>query len=313
MKPAAFDYIAPREVEHVLALLAQYGDDAKLLAGGQSLGPMLNLRIVTPAVIIDINRVAELHHYDTRSGLILGSGVRQSTLEDDAQLAITQPLVAAVIPHIAHRPIRNRGTVGGSLAHADPAAEWGALVLALDGELLIAHHTRAVRRVHATEFFTGMLTTSLRADELLLQVRLPPWPQTMGHGFAEVARRHGDFALVAVACRLAVDAAGRCTAVRLALNGADDRPMRALRAESMLDGEVPQTPLFEAAAAIAAQDSQPLSDLHASAVYRRRLLRIVVLEVLQQALSRALSQTLSQQPQAMEDCKHERSAKSSAD
>ena len=287
MKPAPFRYVAPRELDEVLSLLAESGDDAKVLAGGQTLGPMLNLRVLAPSLLIDVNGVPELARRDATRGLTLGALTRQSELEDDASLRERQPLVAAAVPLIAHRPIRNRGTVGGSLAHADPAAEWGALALALDAELLIARQGAPVRVVAATEFFTGMLETAVGADELLVAVRLPPWPRGSGASFRELSPRHGDFALAGIACRLAVDGAGRCRETRLALIGVGDRPVRIAEAEAMMAGETPDDALFEEVAEAAAQAVEPLSDLHASGAFRRTLARVLVRDALREALAGA--------------------------
>jgi len=285
MKPAPFDYAAPREVEEVLALLAQYGDDAKILAGGQSLGPMLNLRVVRPAVLVDINAVAALARLDAGGAWTLGALVRQCELEDHPRLGAAQPLLAAAIPHIAHRPIRNRGTVGGSLAHADPAAEWGALALALDARLEIARAGHAPRTLRAQDFFRGMLETDVAADELLASVRLPAWPPGTGFGFREFARRRGDFALAGVACRVSLDARGCCRDTRIALFGVGDRPLRGADAETALDAQLPGPVAFDAAARAAAAQIEPLDDLHASAAYRRRLVGILVREALDDALA----------------------------
>lgn len=267
-------------------MLAKHGDDAKILAGGQTLGPMLNLRMATPSIIIDINRVAGLDHRRAGDGLVLGTLTRQSVLEDDTELASRQPLVAATIPFIAHRPIRNRGTIGGSLVHADPAAEWGALALALDAELVVAHHRRRSRAIPAADFFTGMLETATGADELLEEVRLPRWPVGCGWSFREFARRRGDFAIVGVACRIGVDHTGHCVDTRLALIGVGDRPLRAMAAEATLAGQEPGAELFDAAAHEAAAEVQPHSDLHASDGYRRRLVRVLVREALIEAAAR---------------------------
>ena len=287
MKPAPFRYVAPRELDEVLALLAESGDDAKILAGGQTLGPMLNLRMLAPSVLIDVNGVLELARRDVTRGMTLGALTRQSELEDDASLRERQPLVAAAIPLIAHRPIRNRATVGGSLVHADPAAEWGALALALDAELLIARQGAPIRVVAATEFFTGMLETAVGADELLVAIRLPPWPPGSGASFRELSPRHGDFALAGVACRLAVDDGGRCKDTRLALIGVGDRPVRIVSAEAVMAGETPDDALFEEVAEAAAQAIEPLSDLHASGAYRRALAKVLVRDALEEALTGA--------------------------
>lgn len=287
MKPAAFDFTAARSPEQALAVLTQYGDEAKVIAGGQTLGPMLNMRLLMPQVLLDVNGIESLA--GTRrsdAGLAVGALTRHADLEDDPGLASDQPLVAAAIPHIAHRAIRNRGTVGGSLVHADPAAEWGALVHALDAELVIAA-AGGTRSVAPEEFFVGILTTAVEPEELLVEVRLPAWPDGAGWSFLEFSRRHGDFALAGVACRLQLDAENRCTAARLGLIGVGDTPLRARDAEAVLVGERVSPELFRATAEAAARGIEPMTDLHASADYRRQLTRVLVADALAQAADRA--------------------------
>ncbi len=287
MKPAPFDYVAPESLDEALAVLSQYGDEAKVIAGGQTLGPMLNMRVVTPTLLVDINRIEALQaQRRSDAGLALGALTRQGSLEDDGDLHRHQPLVAVAIPHIAHRAVRNRGTIGGSLSHADPAAEWGALVQALDATLVIARQGAAPRALPASEFFQGLLTTALQPEELLLEVRLPAWPEGAGWSFREFSRRHGDFALAGVACRLAVDGASRCADAALGLIGVDDRPLRATSAEAVLRGEPAGEALFREAAARAAAETEPMNDLHASADYRRHLVEVLVFDALMEAQGR---------------------------
>lgn len=288
MKPAPFAYFDPHSLEEVLDLLQQYGYEAKLLAGGQSLGPLLNMRLAVPQVVIDLNRVAALDYQREQDGwLVLGALTRQSRLEDDPTLQVRQPLVAEAIPLIGHRAIRNRGTVGGSLAHADPAAEWPALAVALEAELVAHRAGQAPRVVQAEDFFRDSLTTALKPDEVLIEVRLPPWPSRTGWAFVEFSRRHGDFALVGVAARLGLDEAGRCTDARLALIGVGPTPVRARQAEALLRGEPPDEALFAAAAQQAGQEIDPHGDIHASADYRRRLITVLVSRALAKAAARA--------------------------
>lgn len=287
MKPAAFDYFAPRTLKQALELLAEYGDDAKVIAGGQTLGPMLNMRVLTPTVLVDINNVAELgERGQDETGLELGALTRQGILEDDPHLATTQPLVAAAIPFIAHRAIRNRGTVGGSLSHADPAAEWGGLVHALGAEFTIAGPAAQRRSIGPEQFFEGLLTTALAPEELLVSVRLPPWPRGAGWSFREFSRRHGDFAMAGVACRVLLDGAGRCQEAGLGLIGVSDRPLRAAEAEAVLRGAQPDDDLFREAAACAARECDPMDDLHASAAFRRHLVEVLVKDALVEAAER---------------------------
>ena len=276
MKPAPFDYYDPDSVEEVLDLLQQYGDDAKILAGGQSLGPLLNMRLSTPQIIVDLNHVANLEYYKSDdTGLRVGAMTRQSTLEDDANLRTTQPILAASIPYIGHRSIRNRGTVGGSVAHADPAAEWPAIMLALDGTILI-RNTTGTRTVDASDFYISALTTDLKPDEILVEIQLPNWVKTSGWSFIEFSRRHGDFAILGVA-----------TYLTIAIIGGGPIPIRTSKAESMLIGETINDELLKDVAEQASKELDPDSDMHASADYRRHLASVLVSSALQKAADRA--------------------------
>ena len=287
MKPAPFAYCDPQTVDEVLDLLKHYGDEAKVLAGGQSLGPLLNMRMATPHVIIDLNRVAALDYQHDQAGwLHIGALTRQSRLEDDASLPLRQPLVAEAIPLIGHRAIRNRGTVGGSLVHADPAAEWPALVAALGGEMVVRRADEALRVVPADDFFLTYLTTVLQPDELLVEVRLPPWPAGAGWAFVEFTRRHGDFALVGVAIRLGLDDTGVCTDARVALIGVGGTPVRARQTEALLYGERVDEKLFDAAAEKVSTEIEPEGDLHASATFRSHLATVLVQRGLRRAAQR---------------------------
>jgi len=288
MKPAPFEYFDPDNEEEVLDLLTQYGDDAKLMAGGQSLGPLLNMRLSAPQVIIDLNRVAGLDYQREEDGwLVLGALTRQSTLEDDAILRERQPLIAESVPYVGHRAIRNRGTVGGSLVHADPAAEWPALVTALEAELIVHRAGEGTRILSPDDFFLSSLTTTLEPADVLVEVRVPPWPLGAGWAFVEFSRRHGDFALVGVATRLGLDEAGRCTDARLSLIGAGPISIRARQAEAFLQGEIANDELFEAAAQKAGTEVDPEGDIHASSDFRRHLTTVLVSRALAQAAKRA--------------------------
>jgi len=288
MKPASFEYYDPETIEEALALLARFGDGAKILAGGQTLGPLMNMRLAAPGVLIDINRVGALDYRRGDGGaLALGALTRESALEDDGALAKMQPLVAETIPFIAHRAIRNRGTVGGSLAHADPAAEWPALATLLEAELVVRSEARPARVVAPEAFFISHLTTALAPDEMLCEIRLPAWPAGAGHAMIEFSRRHGDFALAGAMARLMRDAKGRLSEPRLVLFGIGGRAMRAREAEAMLAGERPAKALFAEAAATAAGATDPYDDLHASASFRRHLAEVLSARVLALALKRA--------------------------
>ncbi|MFA7438069.1 xanthine dehydrogenase family protein subunit M [Castellaniella sp.] len=288
MKPAAFEYFRPDTVDEVLELLERHEMDAKIIAGGQTLGPLLNMRLAVPGVLVDINHVAELGYRRTQpdGGLAIGALTRQSTLEDDTSLKASQPLVHEAIPHIAHRAIRNRGTVAGSLSHADPAAEWTGLVTALDADLVLKGPRSAERVLKPADFFQGILTTAIEPVELLAEIRLPAWPDGAGWSFMEVNRRHGDFALAGVLVRLGVDAAGRMQDPRMALIGMSDRPVRALEAEQVLRGAQPEDACFSEAVDVMCRHLDPMDDLHASAGYRLQAASTLMRRALNQARSR---------------------------
>jgi len=288
MKPPLFEYHDPATLDEALALLKAHGDEAKVLAGGQSLGPMLNMRLIYPSVLVDINRIEELSgHQSSEEGMRIGALTRQSNLEDDRELSVRQPLIAAALPFIAHRAIRNRGTIGGSLSHADPAAEWGALALALDAELIVRRADAAPRTIAAADFHAGLLATALAPDELLTEIRVPSWTQGRGWSFKEFNRRHGDFAIAGVAAWLDLDENQICRAAAIALIGVGDKPVRARKAEALLAGAAANAELFAAVAGAASQEIEPFDDPHASAVYRRHLTAVLVQDALDQAKLRA--------------------------
>src|SRR5262245_47888744 len=275
MKPPRFDYVAPQKLDEVLAVLAQHGDRARVLAGGQSLIPLLNFRLARPEMLVDVNRVGELAYIRASdTGVAIGALTRQHALERSELVRARVPVVAEACRLIGHLPIRHRGTVGGSLAHADPASELPAVMVALEAELLVVD--KAGRRaVAAGEFFTGILTTSLRPGELLSEIRVRALPPRTGGAFLEIARRAGDFALVGVAALVTLDEAGRTAQARLALCGAGPTPVRARQAEQALAGERPEGRVLDEAAELAAAATDPPSDVHASAAFRKKLARHV--------------------------------------
>ncbi|MBI1733714.1 MAG: FAD binding domain-containing protein [Candidatus Rokubacteria bacterium] len=283
MKPPPFAYHDPRTTDEALALLAEHGDDAKILAGGQSLMPMLALRLARPGVVVDINRVAGLDRLHVAGrALRLGALVRQRVLE---RWALDQaPLVAAVLRMVGHVAIRTRGTVAGSVSHGDPASELPALFLALDG-VATARSRGGEREIPAAEMFLGPLTTSLRSDEIVVETRWSLPAATAGWGFHEVARRHGDFALVGAIAVVTV-AGGRIETARLALFGAGSTPVRAAAAEKALVGATAGAAAVGEAARIAADGLDPVADLHATAQYRRRVARTLTERALTDALAR---------------------------
>ena len=288
MKPAPFAYHRPATLDEALALLAEHGGEAKPLAGGQSLIPAMNFRLARAAVLVDLNRVAELGYVRAgRDGLQIGAMTRQRAVERSDAVRSAAPLLAEAMPFIAHPQIRNRGTVGGSLAHADPAAELPAVMLALEARFR-ARGPQGERWIPAGEFFTGILETALGPDELLLEVVVPKSPARTGYAFAELARRRGDYALVGVAARVTLDRRGRCQAARITLFSVGDGPVLAAAAAAMLDGQEPSPEAMRAAADAAAQrDIDPPSDIHASAAYRRRLAAVLTRRALARAVERA--------------------------
>jgi CO/xanthine dehydrogenase FAD-binding subunit len=286
MKPASFDYVAARSSDEAVAALARGEGEAKLLAGGQSLVPMLNFRLVQPAILIDINRVPGLAHVtEAHDGLRIGALTRHRMVETSPLIAERFPVLAAAMTHVAHLAIRNRGTVGGSLAHADPAAELPMLALLLDARITTVSPSGA-RTIAAKDFFLGALTTALDAAEIVTEVELPAIAPGMGWGFEELARRRGDFAIAAV-CALVAVSGKRCTEARIALVGGGETARRANAAEMLLRDR-PLAPETIAAAARAVRDAAaPSTDLHASADYRRHVLEVLTRRALDAASARA--------------------------
>ncbi len=289
MKPAAFDYYAPTEVDEALAVLAEHGDDAKLLAGGQSLMPMMNMRLATPQVVVDINRVAGLDGVTPTSdgGLTIGAMTRQRTLERAPEIRQHCPVMADAMPLLGHFQIRNRGTIGGSVVHADPAAELPAVLMALEAELVLrsAEHERVVP---ADEFFVTFLTTATEPDELLTEIRLPAWSTAWGWDVQEVSRRQGDFALVGSVAMVQVDAAETCQAARLVLFGVGDTPVRVASAEARMAGQRLDDAVLQEVADIVTEALEPEGDIYASATYRKEVGGVMARRTLQQARQRAL-------------------------
>ncbi|HTG31620.1 MAG TPA: xanthine dehydrogenase family protein subunit M [Thermoanaerobaculia bacterium] len=291
MKPAPFEYQAPASLEAALDALARHGGDAKLLAGGQSLIPVMNFRLAEPALLIDINKLAELDFIrrDEEGHLRIGAMVRQRRLERDPLVAGMAPLLHEAVPFIAHPQIRNRGTFGGSLAHADPAAELPALAVALGARFRL-RRAGGDRWVAAEEFFAGLFATALEPDEMLVEAAIPPSPARTGWAFLEVARRHGDYAQVGVAARVTLDDSGRCREARLVYLSVGDAPVIAREAARLLAGQELSPEAIAAAAEKAAGDEMdPLGDIHATPEFKRHLARVLTRRVLQKAGERARS------------------------
>jgi carbon-monoxide dehydrogenase medium subunit len=289
MKPTSFEYYAPSTVDEALVHLAEHGYDAKVLAGGQSLVPMLNFRLAQPAVLVDLNRISDLFyiHPGKDGGLRLGAMTRQAQVEHNDLVAERAPLIHEIMPQIAYPQIRARGTFGGSLAHADPSAELVAANIALDGRFRLRSHARE-HWVDASEFYVGLFTTVLEPDEILVEIVLPQMPPRSGWSFLQITRRHHDFCIAGVAVRVALNQKGECEQARLVFLSAGDGPVDARRAAEALVGQDPTAEAIRAAAEIAAKDEiDPGSDIHASAEYRRHLAAVLAERTLTQAFERA--------------------------
>jgi CO/xanthine dehydrogenase FAD-binding subunit len=294
MKPAPFEYHAPDSTEEALFLLHNYGGDAKLLAGGQSLVPAMNFRVVQPSVLVDLNRLKELDYVrgDGQS-VRVGAMTRERTLEFDPLISERFPLLAEAMPHVAHPQIRNRGTLGGSLAHADPAAELPVIMMAL-GARLKAQNTDAERWIDVENFFSGMFTIDLAPDEMLMEIELPPQPPRTGWSFMEVAPRAGDYALMGVAALVTLDESNVCTQARLVYLNAGDGPVIAKETAQRLQGESLNDELIDSAAALVSeQEVNPFGNIHASAEYQRHLANVLTKKALKTAVKRAGEEIIS--------------------
>ncbi len=287
MKPAPFDYILATSLDHALRLKAEHGDEARFLAGGQSLIPAMNFRLARPAFLIDINHVQALSGVDCSKPdeIRLGAMTRYCALERDNDFLKASPLFADALPHIAHVAIRNRGTVGGNLSHADPASELPAIAVAMGARMRIKS-SRGERELKAADFFVGLLTTDLQPDEMLVEITLPKTPPKSGSCFIELARRRGDFALAGIAAIVSLDDDDRCTRLRLALCGVGETPVDASAAASSLIGQR----CTDAAIATVAADVQraiaPTGSIHASPEYQRHIAGVLTRRAIAAACER---------------------------
>ena len=270
MKPVRFEYYDPRSLQEALEILDAHQDDGKVLAGGQSLMPLLNMRLARPKVVVDINRIEGLNYVRAANGgIVVGANARQRALQDEPLVAERIPLLREAAYYIAHPQIRSRGTICGSLAHADPAAELPALAVALDAELVIAG-PKSTRTVSSDSFFLSFFTTALQPNEILTEVRFPASPKEMAWSILEVSRRHGDFALVGIVAGLSLDQDRQVmTGARLVYFGVGPTPVRVKEAESALVGQRVAEAAFDAAAQIASEGIDPSNDIHATVEYRR--------------------------------------------
>jgi carbon-monoxide dehydrogenase medium subunit len=300
MKPASFKYLAPKSLDEALEQLAEYGDEAKILAGGQSFVPIMNFRLAQPAVLIDLNDAQELFYINRENGgtLKIGAMTRQREVERSELIEKHAPLLHETMPLIAHSQIRNRGTVGGSIAHADPAAELPAVMLALEASFRV-QSKNGRRDIPAHDFQQGLFTTALAPDEILTEISIPPLPPRTGSSFREVARRHGDFALVGVAAVVTLDEKDICRLARLVFLSVGDGPVAAREAVNILTGQkLTEKKIQEAAEAAAAKDISPSGDIHASEAFRRHLAKVLAVRALRAAFERAKDSHLSQPGQA---------------
>jgi carbon-monoxide dehydrogenase medium subunit len=290
MKPPAFKYIVPESIEAALTILAEHGDDAKILAGGQSLIPTMNYRMVQPTLLMDINGLEELSYIQSNGDgeIKIGAMTRHKTMEHDPVIAENAQLLHETMPHISHPQIRNRGTMGGSLVHADPAAELPVIAMAMEAKVRVKS-SAGEREIPAEDFFLGIFMTDIEPEEILLEVILPQLPQNTGWSFMEIARRSGDYAMMGIATLITIDESDKCTNAKLVYLNAGDGPVLATEAGEMLVGENKSTAVFEAVAEVAAvEEIDPLGSLHASEDYQRHLARVLTKRALGVAFDRAI-------------------------
>jgi aerobic carbon-monoxide dehydrogenase medium subunit len=289
VKSPPFEYLAPQSIDEVLAALREHGDEAKVLAGGQSLIPILALRLAHPAVLVDIGNVAELRKISSNGTLAIGAAVTQRQAERAAAITAAAPLLAEALPLIAHPQIRNRGTIGGSIAHADPAAELPAVALVLDATMVVRGQS-GERTVPATEFFRSYLETAIEPDELLTAVRVAAVSGPgVGWSFQEISRRHGDFALAGAATQLTLDGEGRVRTARIAFCGVAATPVRADAACDALVGLELDKASIDEVCHLAASELDPPSDVHATSAYRKHIAAVLASRTLTLANTRARS------------------------
>jgi len=287
VKPAPFEYFRPGSVDEAIALLVEHGWEAKLLAGGQSLVPAMNFRLAAPGVLIDLNRIPGLDGIRENGGALrIGTMARQHAAERSDTVRALAPLLAEALPFVAHPQIRNRGTVGGSIAHADPAAELPAVMLSLGARMHVVGANGA-RTLDAADFFTGLFATALEHDEMLVEIEIPAAAPRTGVAFMEVSRRHGDFGLAGLAMTVSLDDGGACADARIALLGVGEGPVLARMTADALRGQSPSAGLFTAAADAARSEVDPPMDIHASSDYRRHLVGVLVSRALPVAFGRA--------------------------
>jgi carbon-monoxide dehydrogenase medium subunit len=287
MIPAAFDYLAPRSLDEAIRALADHGEDAKLLAGGHSLLPLLKLRLARPGLLIDLNRIPGLNMISQQEDkMVIGALATHYQIESSEPLKKRCPLLPQTAREIGDVQVRNRGTIGGSLTHADPSADWPAAIAALGGELKLRGPKRE-RSVKAEDFFVSALTTVIEPNEILTEIRVPAFQKRSGSAYLKMAQQASGFAIVGVAVCLRIDAKGRCEEIGVGITGLGDKPVRAHAVEERLRGNKLTPKLVEASAAQAADGVDPLEDIHAAAPFRAHLARIYAARAIQQAAKRA--------------------------
>jgi carbon-monoxide dehydrogenase medium subunit len=289
MKPSPFDYFKPATLEEALSIKTEHGEDAKVLAGGQSLIPTMNYRLVQPSVLIDLNELSELGQISlgTDGDLRIGAMTRQRRIEFDPDVEKVMPILHETIPYIAHPQIRNRGTIGGSLVHADPASELPVIALVTRAQIRVKNRLDE-RWIPAENFFQGMFMTDLQPDEILVEVRLPTMPLRTGWSFMEVTRRQGDYAMMGVAILVSLEGDGRCKEARMVYLNAGDGPVEAKRAADTLRGETYSEALVEEAARQAStEEIDPIGSVHATIEYQRHLAYVLTKRALKQAFEGA--------------------------
>jgi CO/xanthine dehydrogenase FAD-binding subunit len=287
MKPPKFSYLRPNSLQEALDMLAEYGDDAKIMSGGQSLIPLLNMRLSTPGYIIDIGRVEELKGIrEEEDVIVIGGMTRHVDVEKSALVREKCPLLTEGITWVGHNQIRSRGTIGGSIAHADPSAELPCMLTALRGEIVIMSREEEIN-VSPEEFFLSYLLTSLEPNQLIKEIRFPKIKKGSGYAFEEVARRHGDFALVEVAAVVELEADGTIADAKIALGGANSVPFIPEAVEEFLIGKMPDDSILKEAATLQLDDLDPEGDIHGSKEYRRYLSGVLLERALYKAIDRA--------------------------
>ena len=283
MKPAPFKYARPGSVDEALALLQAGGDEAKVLAGGQSFVPLLNLRMASVESIVDLNRLDDLAYIKRDNDTLrIGAMTRHRQIEVSDEIRAAQPLLCRAAAEVGHLAIRNRGTIGGSLVHADPAAEWPLVAAVLDAQFVLRSQDNS-RTIAAREFFLAPLMTAIEPNEILCEVRFPVAPVGAVWGFQELCRRPGDFAIVAIACQLTLDDGGTCSTASLAVGGAHSTPLHVAEVEPIISGSQGEAAVMTAAAEKAAAAVDPSGDVHGSADYRRRMVKVLTQRALKEA------------------------------